>query len=67
MSKRQNRKKQILKYLGDVGIAIISISLMTSPVLAVDSAKVTGQVIGAEGSTQYTSYERRPKCRTKNG
>ena len=49
MAEKQNRKKRILKHLGDVGMAIISVSLMTSPVLAVDPVEAAGQVIGAEG------------------
>ena len=42
-------KKRILKHLGNVGMAIISASLMTSSALAIDFAQAAGQVIGAEG------------------
>jgi methylmalonyl-CoA mutase cobalamin-binding subunit len=49
MAEKQNRKKRILKHLRNVGMAIISVSLRTSPVSAVDPAEAAGQVIGAEG------------------
>jgi hypothetical protein len=49
MAEKRNRKKRILKHIGNVGMAIISVSLMTYPALAVDPAEVAGQVIGAEG------------------
>jgi hypothetical protein len=35
MAEKQNRKKRILKHLGNVVMAIISVSLITSPALTV--------------------------------
>jgi hypothetical protein len=52
MAEKQNCKKRILKHLGNVGMAIISVSLMTSPALAVDPAEGAGQVICAEGGVK---------------
>lgn len=52
MSKIQTRKKRILNHLGKVGMAIITASLMTSPSLAIDSAELASQAIGAEGSRE---------------
>jgi hypothetical protein len=52
MTEKQNRKKRILKHLGNVGMAIISVSLMTSPASAIDPAEAAGQVIGAEGGSK---------------
>lgn len=46
---RKNRKKQILNHLGKVGVAIITVSLMGPPSLAVDPAEAASQAIGAEG------------------
>ena len=52
MGDKQNRKKRILKHLGNVGMAIFLIGLRTSPALAVDPAEAAGQVIGAEGGAK---------------
>lgn len=49
MAKKQTRKKRILKHLGNVGMAIVTTSLMTSSALAIDSAEAASQAIGAEG------------------
>lgn len=49
MKEKQNRSKRILKHLGKISMALITVSLMTSPALAVDSAEAAGQVIGSEG------------------
>lgn len=49
MAEKRNRKKRILKHLGNVGMAIISFSLMISPVLAVDPADAASQVVASEG------------------
>lgn len=48
-SKIKKRRKRILKYLGNVCMALVSISLMTSPVRSVDPSEAANQVIGAEG------------------
>jgi hypothetical protein len=50
MEEKQSRKKRILRHISNVGMAIISVSLMTSPALAVDPVEVAG-VIGVEGGT----------------
>lgn len=49
MREKQNRSKRILKHLGKVSMALITVSLMTSPALAGDPAEAAGQVIGSEG------------------
>lgn len=49
---KQSRKKRILRHLGDVSMALISISLMTSPALAVDTAETANQVIASEGGKE---------------
>jgi hypothetical protein len=43
--KKQIRSKRILKHLGKITMSLITVSLMTSPALAVDPA---GEVIGSE-------------------
>lgn len=54
MSKKQNRKKRILKRLGKVVMAIITVSLMNSPSLSLDSAEAASQAIRAEGGRKVT-------------
>ena len=49
MSKNKNRKKRILNHLGNIGMAFITLTLMTSPSLAVDPTEAANQAIGAEG------------------
>lgn len=49
MREKRKRTKQILKHLGKVGMALVTVSLMTSPALAIDPADAAGQVIGSEG------------------
>jgi hypothetical protein len=44
MSEKQSKKKRILKNLANVGIAILSLSLMTSPASAVDPTEAAGHV-----------------------
>jgi hypothetical protein len=46
------QKKKVLKHLGNIGMAIISAIIMTSPASAVDPAQAAGQVIGAEVDTK---------------
>lgn len=46
IEKVKSHRKKVLKHLGNVGIAIISFSLMTSPASAVDPT----EVLGSEGS-----------------
>lgn len=52
MSVKQNHKKQVLKHLGNVSVAILSASLLVSSALAVDSAEAAFQVIGAESEVK---------------
>lgn len=54
MAEKRNRKKRILKYLGNVGMAIVSFTLMTSPALAtsLDPAETAGQVVIYEGDKE---------------
>ncbi len=52
MAKNQNRKKRILNHLGKIGMAIVTVSLVTSPSLASDSIETASQVIGAEGGKE---------------
>ena len=49
MREKQNRSKRILKHLGKISTALITVSLMTSPALGVDPTEAAGQVIGSEG------------------
>jgi hypothetical protein len=53
-SKRKSNKEKILKHLGNVCMAVISLSLMTSPVSAVDTSEAANQVIGSEGGKKVT-------------
>ena len=53
-NKKPNRKKQILNHLGKVGMAIVTVCLMSSPALAVDHADAASQVIGTEGGKKVT-------------
>ena len=54
MAEKRNRKKRILKHLGNVGMAIVSFSLMTSPALAssLDPAETAAQVVASEGGKE---------------
>lgn len=54
MAEKRNRKKRILKHLGNVGMAIVSLSLMTSPALAasLDPAETAAQVVASEGGKE---------------
>jgi len=49
MSEKHIRRKRILKHLGKISLALLTVSLMTSPASAVDSAEAASQVIGSEG------------------
>jgi hypothetical protein len=42
-------KKRVLKHLGHVGMAVLSLTLMTSAVSAVEPAQAANQVIAVEG------------------
>ena len=53
MAQKRNHKKRILNHLGNVGLAIISVSLMTSPALAtLDPAETVNQVVASEGGKE---------------
>jgi len=52
--KNKNFKKKILKHLGNVSMAIFSISLITFPVSAMDSSETASQVIGFESGQKAT-------------
>lgn len=47
-------KRKVLKHLANVCMAVISLSLMTSPVSAVDPSEAANQVIGSEGGRKAT-------------
>jgi len=50
-----NRKRRVLKHLGDVGMAIVSFSLMISPALAtapLDPAETVTQIVASEGAKE---------------
>ena len=49
MREKQNRSKRILKHLGKISTALITVSLMTSPALGIDTTEAASQVIGSEG------------------
>lgn len=53
---KKSNKKRILKHLGNVCMAIISLSLITSPVFAADfsNSEAASQVLGSEGSKKVT-------------
>jgi hypothetical protein len=53
-SRPSNKRKRILKHLGNVCMAFVSLSLITSPVSALDPVKASDQVIGSEGGTKAT-------------
>lgn len=50
--KRKTKGKRILKHLGNIGLSIISISLMTTPVSAMDAAEAANQAVAAEGGKE---------------
>lgn len=54
MAEKRNRKKQILKHLNNVSIAIVLFSLMTSPALAssLDPTQTATNVITFEGGKE---------------
>lgn len=49
-NKNKSRSKKILKHLGNVGMAMVSLSLLTSPVSAVEP----NEILGSEGGRQAT-------------
>ena len=55
MSKlKKIRRKKIFKYLGNVAMAIITVSTMSSSVSAIDPAESANQIIGSEGGQKAT-------------
>jgi len=56
MTEKDNRKNRIFKNLGNIGIDILSFSLMTSPVLAApldsDSAETATQIVTSESGKE---------------
>ena len=54
MIQKQTRKKRFFKYLGQVGMAALTFSLMTPAAQAVDPVEATGQVIASEGGRSVT-------------
>ena len=54
MEKKKTNKEKILKHLGNVCMAFVSLCLITSPVSALDPVKTSNQVIGSEGGTKAT-------------
>jgi hypothetical protein len=52
-SETKSRKKKILKHLGNVCMAVVWLTLMTSPIsAALDPSDAASQVIGAEGGVK---------------
>lgn len=49
---KEDRKKKVLKYLSNVGMAIVSLSLMTSPASAVDPSDAAADAVASEGGKQ---------------
>lgn len=49
-TKNKSRKKRLLKHLGNVGMAMLSFSLLTSPVSAVEP----NEILGSESGRQAT-------------
>lgn len=49
MVQKPTRSKRILRHLGKVSVAVLTASLMISPVFAVDPVEVAGEVLGNEG------------------
>ena len=49
MSQNKTIRKRILNHLGHVGVAAVTLILMTPPSLAVDPTEATNQVMGTEG------------------
>lgn len=45
-------KKRILNHLGNVAITLVSVSLMSTPALALEPADTAVQVIGLEGAKE---------------
>ena len=51
---KKSRRKKVLKYLGNITLAIITFSVMNSPVSAIDSTELANQIIGSEGGQKAT-------------
>lgn len=49
MTEKQTIKKRFLNHLGRVGMAVLTVSLMTSPASASDPADTAKQVLSSEG------------------
>ena len=52
MRKNKNSKKRFLNHFVNVGMAIITASLIISPSLAVDPLEVANQAVGYEGGRE---------------
>ena len=48
----KKNKERVLGYLGNVAMAIITISLMRSPASAIDPVEAANQAVGSEGGKE---------------
>lgn len=49
MTKSKSKKKKFLKHLGNVAIAAVSLSLITTPATAIEPTQAAEQVLATEG------------------
>jgi hypothetical protein len=52
--KKNRKRKRILRHLADVCMAVVSLTLMASPVSAIEPVEAANQVIGSEGGRKAT-------------
>ena len=52
MAEKKYRKRKVLKHLGKVGMAIVSLILMAPPVGAIDPVEGANHVVASEGGKE---------------
>ena len=52
---KKNHKKKVLKHIAEIGVAIVSFTLMPCRVLAVDQLETANQVINSEGAKEMVN------------
>jgi hypothetical protein len=68
MREKQNRRKRILKHLGKISMALVTVSLMTSPALAIDPAEAARRVGAKEAVNGALEFAKsKPAMATATG
>ena len=52
MEDRKNHKKRVVKYLGNVGMALVSFTFMTPRAIGVDPVEAANQTVASEGGKE---------------